>query len=187
MSSRVARKPINIPAGVEIRISEETVSIKGPKGEIVQPKPRQVEVAVEDKHIQITAKQGHENADAIAGTIRALLNNHAQGVSQGFSKKLQLVGVGYRAQVAKAKDGRSVLNLTLGLSHPVSFIAPKGIELVSATVTDIEVIGIDKQLVGQVAADIRGICGGIRKPEPYKGKGIRYADEVIVLKETKKK
>lgn len=187
MSSRVARKPIEVPAGVEVRVSEEAVTLKGPKGEIVQDKPRHIHVVIEDKQIQVSIRESKENADAIAGTIRALLNNHVNGVSQGFMKKLQLVGVGYRAQVGKAKDGRPMLNLTLGLSHPVTYIAPKGIELASATVTEIEVSGIDRQLVGQVAAEIRGICKGIRKPEPYKGKGIRYADEVIILKETKKK
>ena len=187
MSSRVARKPIPVPAGIDVRITENTVTLKGPKGEVVQSKPEQIAVVFEDQQIQISVKENVENANAIAGTIRALINNHVNGVSQGFSKKLQLVGVGYRAQVGKAKDGRHTLGLTLGLSHPVTYVAPKGVELLSATVTDIEVIGIDKQLVGQVAADIRSICKGIRKPEPYKGKGIRYVNETIILKEKKKK
>jgi len=187
MSSRVARKPIQVPAGVEVRIDSNEVAIKGAKGELKLTLHETVSVKLEDKQIQVSANAGMMNADAIAGTIRALLNNNLTGVTVGFSKKLQLVGVGYRAQVSQGKDKRYVLNLTLGLSHPVSYIAPVGIELKSATVTDIEVIGIDKQSVGQVAADIRGICGGLRKPEPYKGKGIRYADEVIIIKETKKK
>ena len=185
MSSRVARKPISLPKGVEIKSANQEVTVKGPKGELKFPLAPQVTVEVADGELKIVAKNAA--ADAIAGTTRAILNNHVTGVTTGFSRKLQLVGVGYRAQVNKAKDGRSTLNLTLGLSHPVVFIAPKGVELLSASVTEIEVLGLDRQLVGQVAADIRGICKGIRKPEPYKGKGIRYADEVIILKETKKK
>ncbi|MGD9590986.1 MAG: 50S ribosomal protein L6 [Candidatus Berkiella sp.] len=187
MSSRVARKPIEVPNGVDVRIQGAVVAIKGSKGELSLNIPEQVTVQFADKQLQIAAVAGLPNADAMAGTIRAILNNNVKGVSAGFSKKLQLVGVGYRAQASKAKDGRAMLNLTLGMSHPVVYIAPKGIELACATVTDIEVTGTDRQLVGQAAADIRGICKGLRKPEPYKGKGIRYADEVIKLKETKKK
>lgn len=187
MSSRVARKPIMIPKGVEVRIHENSVSIKGTKGELTHVVPHNITVKVEDQQIQVSTNEGVVNADAIAGTTRALLNNNVKGVSEGFSIKLQLVGVGYRAQVGKGKDGRTTLNLTLGLSHPVVFIAPKGVEIVSPTVTEIEVTGLDKQLVGQAAANIRGICKGLRKPEPYKGKGIRYLNEVIILKETKKK
>jgi large subunit ribosomal protein L6 len=187
MSSRVARKPIEVPNGVNVTIQGTKVAIKGAKGELVLEIPEAVAVKFEDKQLQISTKEGFVKADAIAGTIRALLNNNVVGVTNGFSKKLTLVGVGYRAAVAKAKDGRSTLNLTLGLSHPVVYVAPKGVDLASATVTEIEVTGLDRQLVGQVAADIRGICGGLRKPEPYKGKGIRYSDEVIILKETKKK
>ncbi|MBS0287378.1 MAG: 50S ribosomal protein L6 [Proteobacteria bacterium] len=187
MSSRVARKPIEVPSGVDVRIQDAMVAVKGAKGELKLAIPAQVSVKFADKQLQISANAGLPNADAMAGTIRAILNNNVQGVTNGFSKKLQLVGVGYRAQVGKTKDGRAMLNLTLGMSHPVVYIAPKGIELACATVTDIEVTGLDRQLVGQAAADIRGICKGLRKPEPYKGKGIRYADEVIKLKETKKK
>ncbi|MBN9288532.1 MAG: 50S ribosomal protein L6 [Gammaproteobacteria bacterium 39-13] len=187
MSSRVARKPIEIPSGVGVNIKDGVVAIKGAKGELAHELHQSVSVKFEDQQILVAANKDFADADAIAGTTRAILNNNVKGVSEGFSKKLQLVGVGYRAQVAKGKDGRTVLNLTLGLSHPVVFIAPIGVELTSATVTEIEVTGVDKQLVGQAAADIRGICKGLRKPEPYKGKGIRYADEVIVLKETKKK
>ncbi len=187
MSSRVARKPIEVPNGVDIRIADAVIAIKGSKGELKLNIPEQVSVKFADKQLQIAPVAGMPNGDAIAGTIRAILNNNVQGVSAGFSKKLQLVGVGYRAAANKTKDGRAMLNLTLGMSHPVVYVAPFGIELVCATVTDIEVTGLDRQLVGQAAADIRGICGGLRKPEPYKGKGIRYADEVIKLKETKKK
>lgn len=185
MSSRVGRKPIDVPAGVDIKISSDTVVVKGPKGELTQLLPAQIGVAFEEKQIKVLPK-AMPGAIAISGTIRAILSNNVVGVTQGFARKLQLVGVGYRAQV-QSKDGRALLSLTLGLSHPVSYLAPKGITLVCPTVTEIEVSGIDKQLVGQVAADIRNICGGIRRPEPYKGKGIRYADEVIILKETKKK
>ncbi len=187
MSSRVARKPIEVPSGVDVHIHDAVVAVKGSKGELKLSIPEQVSVKFADKQLQIAAVEGLPNGDAMAGTIRAILNNNVQGVSAGFSRKLQLVGVGYRAAASKTKDGRAMLNLTLGMSHPVVYVAPKGIELVCATVTDIEVIGSDKQVVGQAAADIRGIRNGIRKPEPYKGKGIRYANEVIKLKETKKK
>lgn len=186
MSSRVGRQPIDIPAGVDVSVNPELVVIKGPKGSLQQPLPMHINVSLEEKQIKISPKDKVPGAIAVSGTIRAILSNHVTGVTQGFSRKLQLVGVGYRAQV-QPKDGQALLSLTLGLSHPVSYLAPKGVNLVCATVTEIEVSGIDKQLVGQVAADIRGICGGIRRPEPYKGKGIRYADEVIILKETKKK
>ncbi len=186
MSSRVARKPISIPTGVDINVQQAAVKIKGTKGELLQALPRGVSVKVDEQQVFVSANDNVENADALAGTIRALLNNSVIGVSQGFSKRLQLVGVGYRAQIVKTASN-TTLNLTLGLSHPVAFIAPKGVEITSASVTEIEVTGIDKQLVGQVAANIRSICGGIRRPEPYKGKGIRYFGEVIKIKETKKK
>lgn len=187
MSSRVGRKPVEISKGVEIKLTKDKVFFKGPKGELTLDIPKEVAIKIENNEVLLSANTQYSNAEAITGTIRALVNNHEKGVSVGFSKKLLLVGVGYRAQVSKAKDGRSILNLTLGLSHPVVFISPKGVDLASAAVTEIEVTGLDKQQVGQVAANIRGICNGLRKPEPYKGKGIRYSDEVIVLKETKKK
>lgn len=187
MSSRVGRLPIDVPKGVDVHVADSVVVIKGSKGELKQPLTAGVNVVFEEQQIKVSTVDGTVNADAIAGTTRALLQNHVKGVSEGFIKKLTLVGVGYRSQLAKSPDGRPMLNLTLGLSHPVTYIAPPGINLASATFTEIEVTGIDKQVVGQVAADIRGICGGLRKPEPYKGKGIRYADEVIILKETKKK
>ena len=185
-TSRVGRKAIDVPAGVDVKISAAEVVIKGPKGQLTLALPPHIVVAMEEKQIKIAPKAEMPNSIAISGTIRALISNNVQGVTQGFTRKLQLVGVGYRAQV-QSKAGRALLGLTLGLSHPVSYLAPVGINIACATATEIEVSGIDKQLVGQVAADIRGICGGIRSPEPYKGKGIRYADEVIILKETKKK
>jgi large subunit ribosomal protein L6 len=186
-TSRVGRKPIDVPAGVDIQIkaSESEIVIKGPKGVLAQSLPIHIEVVFEEKQIKIVPKKMPQ-AIAISGTLRAIIANHVTGVTQGFTEKLQLVGVGYRAQVQQKGD-HFVLGLTLGLSHPVSYVAPVGIKLASAVVTEIEVTGIDKQLVGQVAADIRSICGGIRRPEPYKGKGIRYANEKIILKETKKK
>lgn len=190
MSSRVGRKPITIPSGVNVSLSDEKeakkVLIKGAKGELVHLLAKEVSVSIENQEIKVIANK-LANADAIAGTTRALLSNNVTGVTQGFSKKLLLVGVGYKVQLVTSKDGRPMLNLTLGLSHPVTFIAPIGITLACATVTEVEVTGVDKQLVGQVAANIRGICNGLRKPEPYKGKGIRYANEVIKIKETKKK
>lgn len=184
-TSRIGRQPIQVPAGVEVEIKASEMVIKGPKGVLTQPLPIHIEVAFEEKQIKIVPKDMPQ-AIAISGTLRAIISNHVTGVTQGFTEKLQLVGVGYRAQVQQKGD-RALLGLTLGLSHPVSYLAPTGIKLACATVTEIEVTGIDKQLVGQVAADIRGICGGIRRPEPYKGKGIRYANEKIILKETKKK
>lgn len=185
MSLRIAKKPISIPSGVEIKVQGLAVTVKGPKGEIAYQNHPHVSLVVENDTLLV--KPNVADAKAMLGTACAIVTNHIEGVTKGFSKKLQLVGVGYRAQVAKGKDGRAVLNLTLGLSHPVSFLAPAGIEIVAPSVTEIEVSGLDKQLVGQAAADIRGICKGVRKPEPYKGKGIRYADERIILKETKKK
>lgn len=185
MVSRVAKQPIPLPSGVEVKVQNLDVTVKGPKGQIQCQIHPHVSLVIEAGELNV--KNNVENADAMMGTMRAILNNHVRGVTEGFTKKLQLVGVGYRAQVAKAKDGRPLLNLTLGLSHPVSYIAPEGITLEAPSVTEIIVSGLDKQLVGQSAADIRGICKGVRKPEPYKGKGIRYADEVIILKETKKK
>lgn len=186
MASRVGRKPIDIPSGVEFKVQANEVHIKGAKGTLTQVLPNGISVEQSDKEVLVKADSSIENPDAMAGTIRALLNNNAIGVSEGFSKKLQLVGVGYRAQAGK-QGQRHKLDLTLGLSHPVTYIAPEGIELATPSNTEILVSGIDKQKVGQAAADIRSVQGGIRRPEPYKGKGIRYADERIILKETKKK
>lgn len=196
--SRVGKAPIDLSKEISVEIEDHQVTIKGPKGELVHPLPKGVQVEKQDNQLLVSSDD-----KALRGTTRAVLNNKVLGVTQGFRRKLLLVGIGYRAQVSKVnvpnKDedeegkggssgsGRFKVDLTLGVSHPVSFIAPYGIELQSAAQTEIEVIGICKALVGQVAANIRGICKGIRKPEPYKGKGIRYSDERIILKETKKK
>lgn len=176
--SRVAKNPITLPKGVEITLDNELVQIKGGKGSLQHRLPKQVEVKVEDNILSFTPRDGSQQANALAGTMRALLNNMVHGVSQGFQRKLTLVGVGYRAQV----QGKA-LNLTLGFSHPVSFPIPEGIQIETPSQTEILVKGIDKALVGQVSANIRAY----RPPEPYKGKGVRYADEVVVQKEAKKK
>lgn len=186
MSTRVSKNPINIPSGVEVKLNNGVVDVKGAKGTLSFELPKGINIEEKDGTITVVMQEILDNTYALAGTTRAIINNHVKGVTEGFTKKLQLVGVGYRAQSGNA-NGRSKLDLTLGLSHPVTYVAPEGIELTTPSVTEIEVKGIDKQLVGQVAADIRGICGGVRKPEPYKGKGIRYADERILIKETKKK
>lgn len=186
MVSKVARKPIELPAGVEVNLQGQEVKIKGKKGEASLSLNKSVSINIENNQLMVSANDGFSEGNTFAGTTRALLSNHVVGVSDGFTKKLKLVGVGYRAVSGKKKDLHK-LDLTLGLSHPVEFVAPKGVELTTPSATDIEVTGIDKQLVGQVAADIRAICKGVRRPEPYKGKGIRYADEHIILKETKKK
>ncbi|WP_455210323.1 50S ribosomal protein L6 [Kaarinaea lacus] len=175
--SRVANNPISVPSGVEINIAGQTVTVKGGKGSLSHDIHPAVEISHEDNVLKFNPK-AMDNANALAGTTRALLNNMVTGVSQGFEKKLQLVGVGYRAQ-AQGK----VLNLTLGFSHPVEFQVPEGITIETPSQTEIVVKGTDKQVVGQVAANIRAY----RPPEPYKGKGIKYADEQIVRKEAKKK
>lgn len=173
--SRVAKKPINLPKGVECQVKAGTVTVKGPKGSLSMAPAAGVEVAVDGGAIKLSAAQ----ADNVkhAGTARALLNNMVLGVSEGFSRKLELVGVGFRAAL-QGKD----LNLTLGFSHPVLFKAPDGITITVPAQTEILVAGADKQQVGEVAAKIRGF----RPPEPYKGKGVRYSGEKITLKEAKK-
>lgn len=176
--SRVAKNPITLPKGVEIKLDNELVQITGGKGSLQHKLPKQVEVKLEDNVLTFAPKDRSQQADALAGTTRALFNNMVHGVSQGFERKLTLVGVGYRAQV----QGKA-LNLTLGFSHPVSFPIPEGIQIETPTQTEILVKGIDRALVGQVSANIRAY----RPPEPYKGKGVRYADEVVVQKEAKKK
>ncbi|MBB1088370.1 50S ribosomal protein L6 [Lysobacter sp. SG-8] len=173
--SRVAKKPIALPKGVEFNIQEDSVSVKGAKGTLSIARPAGVEVKVEDGHA-LLAPAGPEQV-AITGTLRAILANMVQGVSEGFERKLELVGVGYRASM-QGKD----LNLSLGFSHPVVFQAPEGITIATPTQTEIVVQGADKQRVGQVAAKIRGF----RPPEPYKGKGVKYSDETIIRKEAKK-
>lgn len=176
--SRVANSPIVLPKGVDVTISGQMVTVKGPKGTLQHSVPSSVKVTKEETGVQCTYNAADPTANMVAGTTRAILNNHVRGVSTGFEKKLELVGVGYRAQAQGKK-----LNLTLGFSHPVDFPVPAGITIETPSQTEIVIKGIDRQQVGQVAAVIRGY----RSPDPYKGKGVRYANEVIVLKEAKKK
>jgi large subunit ribosomal protein L6 len=176
--SRIGNLPVKVPAGVEVTLGEGELVVKGPLGTLTQALSETVRVKRDaDKVVFEVANESIE-ANAMSGTLRALLANMIQGVSKGFEKKLNLVGVGYRAQAAG-----ETLNLTLGFSHPVAHKMPKGVKVETPTQTEILIKGIDKQRVGQVAAEIRSY----RPPEPYKGKGVRYADEVVVLKETKKK
>ncbi|AUH52690.1 50S ribosomal protein L6 [Chromobacterium sp. ATCC 53434] len=176
--SRVAKNPVIIPAGVEVKFGAADVTVKGALGSLNTALCNDVEVKLDNGQLTFAAKNDSKFARAMSGTLRALLNNMVNGVSKGFEKKLQLVGVGYRAQAQG-----DTLNLSLGFSHPVAHKMPAGIKIETPTQTEILVKGADKQLVGQVAAEIRAY----RSPEPYKGKGVRYADEVVVLKETKKK
>jgi len=172
--SRVAKKPIVLGKGVECTVSGSTVAVKGPKGQLQQSLPKSVNINIENG--VVTLSPAGDNA-AMAGTMRALISNMVTGVTTGYERKLELVGVGYRASMA-GKD----LNLTLGFSHPVLFKAPEGVSLETPTQTEILIKGADKQRVGEAAAKIRSF----RKPEPYKGKGVRYAGEKITLKEAKK-
>lgn len=176
--SRVANSPITIPAGVDVKISDATVSVKGPKGEMEINILDVVKVVKKDTTLEIEYDVENKESNMHAGTTRALLNNIVHGVTKGFERKLELVGVGYRA-----KAEGNILNLTLGFSHPVRYTAPKGITIETPTQTEIWVKGVNKEKVGQVAAEIRAY----RQPEPYKGKGVRYAGERISLKEAKKK
>lgn len=175
--SRVAKEPVVLPQGVEFSLSGTTVTLKGGKGSLSMELNSEVELSQEENRITAKPRSGSRFSTAIAGTTRALLANMAQGVTEGFEKKLELVGVGYRAQSQGSK-----LNLTLGFSHRVDFQVPEGITVETPSQTEIVVKGTDKQLVGQVAAEIRRF----RPPEPYKGKGVRYADERVQLKEAKK-
>ncbi|MDD2884391.1 MAG: 50S ribosomal protein L6 [Dechloromonas sp.] len=175
--SRVGKNPIVVPAGVEVALGQN-ITVKGPLGSLQIAANPAVTVSVEETGIVVKPVAGAENASAMWGTMRANLSNMVIGVSKGFERKLQLVGVGYRAQAQG-----DVLNLSLGFSHPVAHKMPAGIKVECPTQTEVLVKGSDKQRVGQVAAEIRAY----RKPEPYKGKGVRYADEVVVIKETKKK
>lgn len=176
--SRVAKAPVEIPQGVEFSLSGRTVSIKGSKGQLSMEMNSEVELTQDDGMLTVRPRSGSRFSTAVAGTMRALLANMVQGVSEGFEKKLELVGVGYRA---RAQDNK--LNLTLGFSHPVVFDVPEGISVETPSQTEVVVKGTDKQQVGQVAAEIRRF----RPPEPYKGKGVRYSDERVVIKEAKKK
>lgn len=176
--SRIANNPVVLPSGVELKVDDGQISAKGGKGSLSINGYAGVEVKVEDGSATFAAKDSSKKSKAMAGTMRSLVNNMVTGVSQGFEKKLQLNGVGYRAKAAG-----STLNLTLGFSHPVDYVLPEGITAETPSQTEIVVKGIDKQQVGQVAADIRAF----RPPEPYKGKGVRYADEYVRRKEAKKK
>lgn len=176
--SRVAKNPVQILPGVEVKIESGMVSVKGPLGSLNQALVDSINVQNVDGMLHVAVNDSSREAHAMSGTIRALLSNMITGVSKGFERKLNLVGVGYRAQAQGDK-----LNLTLGFSHPVVHQMPEGIKVETPTQTEILIKGLDKQVVGQVAADIRSY----RKPEPYKGKGVRYANEVVALKETKKK
>jgi large subunit ribosomal protein L6 len=175
--SRVGKNPIQLPKGVELTLGE-MITVKGPLGTLMQKAPRNVKVTFDAGIVSFEPVDGSIEANAMSGTLRALLNNMVTGVSKGFEKKLNLVGVGYRAQA----QGDS-LNLSLGFSHPVVHKMPAGIKAETPVQTEIVIKGIDRQQVGQVAADIRAY----RPPEPYKGKGVRYSDERVVIKETKKK
>lgn len=176
--SRVGKSPVMLPEKVEVTIGADRISVKGPMGTLAQQISPNVKVEKIDNRLEIKLNDNSRQANAISGTLRALIANMVQGVSKGFEKKLTLVGVGYRAQAQGDK-----LNLTLGFSHPVVHQLPQGVKAETPTQTEIIIKGADKQQVGQVAADVRNY----RPPEPYKGKGVRYADEQIVLKETKKK
>ncbi|HVC48601.1 MAG TPA: 50S ribosomal protein L6 [Burkholderiales bacterium] len=176
--SRIAKYPVPLPGGVQVVLGEKDIVVKGPLGEARQALSSNVSVVQEGKELRCTAVGDSIEANAMSGTMRALLANMIKGVSEGFMKKLTLVGVGYRAQ---AKG--DVLSLALGYSHPIEHKMPEGIKVETPTQTEIVIKGIDKQKVGQVAAEVRAY----RRPEPYKGKGVRYADEVVIIKETKKK
>ncbi|HHJ40032.1 MAG: 50S ribosomal protein L6 [Methylothermaceae bacteria B42] len=176
--SRIANMPVPIPSGVDIQLQGQDITVKGSKGTLSWTIHEFTEVVIDDGQIRVKPRLSDKKGLAMAGTMRALINNMVTGVSQGFEKKLLLQGVGYRAQVQGKK-----LNLTLGFSHPVVYDIPAGIEIETPSQTEIIVKGADKQLVGQVAAEIRDY----RPPEPYKGKGIRYMDEYVARKEAKKK
>ncbi|MCG7499934.1 50S ribosomal protein L6 [Vibrio sp. Of7-15] len=176
--SRVAKAPVVVPAGVEVKLNGQEIAVKGSKGELSRVINDAVVVSQEDNTIVFAWREGVAKANAQAGTARALVNNMVVGVTEGFTKKLILKGVGYRAAI----KGNSV-SLTLGFSHPVEHALPEGVKAECPSQTEIVLTGCDKQLVGQVAADIRSY----REPEPYKGKGVRYADENVRTKEAKKK
>jgi large subunit ribosomal protein L6 len=176
--SRIAKKPVEILSGVEVNISGQTVSAKGKQGNLSLDLHETVSVKQEDGVLNFTPNDDSKGTMAMTGTMRSLVDNMVQGVAEGFSKQLQLVGVGYRAQVQG-----NVLDLSLGFSHPVKYAIPEGITIETPSQTEINVKGADKQKVGQVCAEIRAY----RPPEPYKGKGVRYSDERVVRKEAKKK
>ena len=176
--SRVGKMPIALPKGVEATLSAEQITVKGPLGTLTQPLNGLVKVANDEGTLKFEPADESRDANAMSGTLRALVNNMVNGVSKGFEKKLSLVGVGFRAQAQGDK-----LNLSLGFSHPVVHQMPEGVKCETPSQTEVVIKGIDRQKVGQVAAEVRAY----RSPEPYKGKGVRYVDEVVTLKETKKK
>jgi len=176
--SRVANNPISLPNGVEAKFTDTEVSVKGGKGALRLALHASVGVSQEGEELKVAAKNSTRQASALAGTFRSLINNMVVGVNEGFEKKLELQGVGYRA-----KAEGNIINITVGYSHPINYELPEGVSAVTPTQTEIVISGADKQLVGQVAAEIRDF----RPPEPYKGKGIRYANERVFRKEAKKK
>ncbi|MBW7926155.1 MAG: 50S ribosomal protein L6 [Burkholderiales bacterium] len=176
--SRVGKNPVAVPAGVEVALSDGAITVKGPLGTLTRRVDPLVKIAREGAELTFPPADESREANAMSGTYRALVANMVHGVSKGFEKKLQLVGTGYRAQAQGAN-----LNLSLGFSHPVVYQLPAGVKAETPTQTEIVIKGADKQVVGQVAAEIRAY----REPEPYKGKGVRYADERVALKEVKKK
>ena len=176
--SRISKNPIQVPDNLDVKLSTNTISVKGPLGDLSLNLTSDINVDLKDKIITVKSTGVSKHSRSMSGTIRTLISNMILGVSTGFEKKLNLVGVGYRAQVEGDK-----LNMNLGFSHPVIHKMPSGVKAITPSQTEIVLKGIDKQQVGQVAAEIRAY----RKPEPYKGKGVRYADERIILKEAKKK
>lgn len=176
--SRVAKSPVEVPAAVTVSLSGQSLSIKGGKGTLALQVHANVEVKHENNVLTFAPRDGAKQSDALAGTTRALVKNMVIGVTQGFERKLTLVGVGYRVKA----EGNTV-NLSVGLSHPVVYTLPQGVTVETPTQTEIVLKGSDKQLLGQVAAELRSF----REPEPYKGKGVRYSDEVVLRKEAKKK
>ncbi|MDO5639778.1 MAG: 50S ribosomal protein L6 [Neisseria sp.] len=176
--SRVAKNPVTVPAGVEVKFGTDKLTVKGKNGELSFPLTDDVAIELNDGQLTFAAAKNTKQSNAMSGTVRALVSNMVKGVTEGFEKKLQLIGVGYRAQA----QGKT-LNLSLGFSHPIAYEMPEGVSVQTPSQTEIVLTGADKQAVGQVAAEIRSF----RSPEPYKGKGVRYVDEVVVMKETKKK
>lgn len=176
--SRIANSPVDLPSGVQVNIAEGLLSVKGSNGSLELQMHELVNVVNEDNQLKLSANKESKEAVALTGTFRSLVNNMVTGVSSGFEKKLELIGVGYRAKA----QGNSI-NLVVGYSHPIDYTLPEGITAETPTQTEILIKGADKQLVGQVAAEIRKF----RPPEPYKGKGIRYSDERVFRKEAKKK
>ena len=176
--SRVAKANVTIPAGVDVSINADSIKVKGKGGDLSLALNRLVTISNNDGKLSFAPANDSREADALAGTFRQLVNNMVKGVTEGFEKKLTLIGVGYKAAVQGTK-----LNLAVGYSHPVNFEMPAGITITTPTPTEVVVKGADRQAVGQLAAEIRAV----RPPEPYKGKGIRYANEKVVIKETKKK